>query len=73
MRNTVFKTMLEQGLCPDFAERIEMKMNQTTFCQSCAMPLNPEVLGTNADGSKNEDYCTYCYQNGAFASECTMQ
>ena len=27
------------------------------FCQSCGMPLTNEVLGTNADGSKNEDYC----------------
>ena len=24
------------------------------FCQSCGMPLTPEILGTNADGSKNE-------------------
>ena len=29
------------------------------FCQSCGMPLTEEVLGTNADGSKNEDYCMY--------------
>lgn len=26
------------------------------FCQSCGMPLTPEILGTNADGSKNEEY-----------------
>ena len=26
------------------------------YCQSCGMPLTDEVLGTNADGSKNEDY-----------------
>ena len=25
------------------------------FCQSCGMPLTSEILGTNADGSKNED------------------
>ena len=25
------------------------------FCQSCGMPLNPEVLGTEKDGSKNEE------------------
>ena len=42
------------------------------FCQSCGMPLNAENLGTNADGSKNEDYCTYCYQNGKFTNDCTM-
>ena len=42
------------------------------FCQSCGMPLNDENRGTNADGSKNEDYCMYCYQNGKFTNECTM-
>ena len=26
------------------------------LCQSCGMPLNGQVLGTNANGSKNEDY-----------------
>ena len=42
------------------------------FCQSCGMPLTEEVLGTNADGSKNEEYCMYCYKDGKFLQECTM-
>jgi hypothetical protein len=37
------------------------------ICQSCGMPMKePADYGTNADGSKNEEYCRYCYQNGAF-------
>ena len=32
------------------------------FCQSCVMPLTNTNKGTNADGSLNEDCCTYCYQ-----------
>ena len=36
------------------------------------MPLTEEVLGTNADGTKNEDYCMYCYKNGKFLQEYTM-
>ncbi len=37
------------------------------FCQSCSMPLlQDENFGTNADGSKNEDYCVYCYEKGNF-------
>jgi len=36
------------------------------------MPLSDEVLGTNADGSKNEDYCLYCFKDGAFTADCTM-
>ena len=42
------------------------------FCQSCGMPLNDANRGTNADGSKNDDYCMYCYQNGKFTNDCTM-
>ena len=43
------------------------------FCQSCGMPLqSDEHFGTNADGSPNEEYCCYCYQKGAFTSDCTM-
>ena len=32
------------------------------------MPLkrDPQNGGLNADGSKSEKYCSYCYQNGAF-------
>ncbi|MGD2251069.1 MAG: zinc ribbon domain-containing protein [Candidatus Methanofastidiosia archaeon] len=37
------------------------------FCQSCGMPLQtPEDFGTEADNSKSEKYCRYCYQNGEF-------
>ena len=43
------------------------------FCQSCGMPLTEDVLGTNADGSKNKDYCMYCYRDGKFLQECTME
>lgn len=44
------------------------------FCQSCGMPLTDSTeLGTDADGETNYDYCTYCYQKGAFTSDCTME
>ena len=43
------------------------------FCQSCGMPLTEVVLGTNADGSKNEDFCMYCYKDGKFLQDCTME
>ena len=43
------------------------KQRKGPFCQSCGMAMeNEEVLGTNADGSKNKDYCQYCYKNGEF-------
>ena len=43
------------------------------FCQSCGMPLTEEILGTNADGSKNEEYCIYCFKDGVFTSDFTME
>ena len=43
------------------------------FCQSCGMPLTEEILGTNADGTKSEDYCIYCYKDGAFTGDFTME
>ena len=42
------------------------------FCQSCGMPLTEELYGTNADGSRNEDYCIYCYKDGKFLQDCSM-
>ena len=42
--------------------------------KAAAMPMETdELLGTNADGSKNTDYCTYCYKDGAFAGDATME
>lgn len=48
---------------------MEMKI-----CQSCGMPMTEaQHFGTNADGSRNEEYCCYCYKDGAFAQQCTME
>jgi hypothetical protein len=49
---------------------------EMAFCQCCAMPLDEsgEFEGTEADGSKNEEYCIYCYKDGAFtAPDATME
>lgn len=42
------------------------------FCQSCGMPIKKDSHGggTNADGSKNLEFCSYCFQNGRFTFEC---
>lgn len=49
-------------------------MNEN-YCQSCGMPMGTtdEMYGTNADGSKSTDYCSYCYDKGTFTSESTME
>lgn len=45
------------------------------YCQSCGMPMGQtdELYGTEADGTKSRDYCSYCYENGAFTAQCTME
>lgn len=48
-------------------------MDNMKFCQSCGMPLSEETFGTNADGSQNTDYCIYCYKEGTFAQDFTME
>ncbi|MCL2633563.1 MAG: zinc ribbon domain-containing protein [Oscillospiraceae bacterium] len=44
------------------------------FCQSCAMPMGitDEHYGTNKDNSKSEEYCHYCFKNGTFTKDLTM-
>lgn len=42
---------------------------QGPLCQCCAMPMRTEEeFGRNADGSKNLEYCCYCFKNGAFST-----
>lgn len=45
-----------------------MEMPEGGFCQSCAMPFQcpGEDRGAEADGTRNDDYCRYCYDDGAF-------
>ncbi len=49
-----------------------MENESMQFCQSCGMPLSDEILGTNADGTKSSEYCIYCYKDGAFTGNFTM-
>lgn len=48
---------------------------ENKYCQCCAMPLDyrNEMNGTNSDGTKNEDYCKYCYMDGTFTSNISMK
>ena len=46
-----------------------MEREAARTCQSCGMPMSArEHFGTEADGSPSKDYCTYCYQDGAFTA-----
>lgn len=44
------------------------------FCQSCGMPMSDiSQRGTNSDGSINNDYCVYCYKDGKFTFDGSME
>ncbi len=43
------------------------------FCQSCGMPMQELAhFGTEKDGAQNNEYCVYCYKDGAFTADITM-
>lgn len=44
------------------------------FCESCGMPMQAaEDFGTQADRKPSSEYCVYCYKDGAFTVNCTME
>lgn len=44
------------------------------FCQSCGMPMQAAAdFGTEADGTPGSEYCVYCYKDGAFTQDCSME
>ena len=42
------------------------------YCESCGMMLAPEEYGTDAHGSADSHYCKWCYQQGEYTYETTM-
>lgn len=44
-------------------------------CESCLIPLRLDHFGggTEKDGSKSKVYCSYCYQNGEFCHNVTLE
>ena len=45
-------------------------MDDKIRCQSCGMPLSDQFanFGTEGDGSKNSEYCVFCFKEGAFTN-----
>ncbi len=42
-------------------------------CQSCGMPIVPEQMGREEDGTLNPHYCKWCWDGGKFCADCTME
>lgn len=44
------------------------------ICQSCGMPIvDDSQLAFNVDGSVNTDFCKYCYKDGKFIDDVSME
>lgn len=39
----------------------------------CMPMADDSLLGTNADGTINGNYCKYCYKDGKFIDDVTME
>lgn len=51
-----------------------LEMPDTPYCQSCGMPFfQPKDHGTEADGSPSEEFCSWCYDNGAFIEDESLE
>lgn len=50
-----------------------LEMPVDGYCQSCGMPFyKEEYHGTEADGSRAEDFCSWCYADGKYTTDETM-
>lgn len=44
-------------------------MEMKILCQSCGIPLDNEAIkGNEKNGLKNEEFCKFCYDQGAFTN-----
>ncbi|MGM0421136.1 MAG: zinc ribbon domain-containing protein [Bacillota bacterium] len=50
-------------------------MEKLNLCQSCGMTIAGAdgLYGTNSDGSINKKYCKFCYSNGEFTADVTLE
>lgn len=42
------------------------------YCESCGMILSPAEYGTDAKGQPDEHYCKWCYEQGKYTYDTTM-
>lgn len=43
------------------------------YCESCGMLLTPSDYGTANDGKPTSHYCKWCYEQGEYTYETTME
>ena len=59
-------------ICVTFDVPLErfFEMPASYYCQCCSMPIaDPELHGTEHDGTPSDAFCKYCYQDGSFTAD----
>ena len=59
-------------ICVTYGVPLErfFEMPKDYYCQCRSMPISqPELHGTEADGTVSEHYCKWCYQDGEFTAK----
>lgn len=45
-----------------------------SICQSCGMNIaEDQYKGTNVDGSLSQEFCSYCFQNGKYTNNRSLE
>lgn len=59
-------------ICVTFNIPLErfFEMPMEYYCQCCSMPIpDPQLHGTEIDGSASTNFCKYCYDHGSFTAQ----
>lgn len=73
------ETLPSSDLLRQLSELFQVSINtllgspRQLICQSCGMPLEDDIMGHDADGSVNRNYCKWCYDGGTYVQDCTME
>lgn len=43
------------------------------YCESCGMMLSPDEYGTDSDSAKTDHYCKWCFEQGKYTYETSME
>lgn len=72
---TVPNTETLKLVSKQFGVSIDVLLGQSEFvCQSCSMPLKDlDDFGSGSDGGVNTEYCRYCFQDGKFTHDRTVE
>ena len=60
------KTLKQRSRFFDVSINTLLGAPRQLICQCCGMPLEDGNMSREPDGSFNEDYCKWCYTDGAF-------